>query len=289
MQLSRATAFAVSLIAVFLAPAIIPGVGIFDIYFFIIVLVLLAWFSIKWKAVRELKTKGSVLEVALGVAAVMGLYAYKIHGQTTFGILDDTILFGAIALAFYGLRSFKLFWVPTVYGVVLLFGYQVEGLIPNYLAMQDWLAGIMASAMNLMGIASTVSGHLVTLSSSGGPLALDVQGDCTGLQGILAFGLLSTMSVLDIKPRMSRLVPIFIIGFLGAFLINIVRLFLVFVTFEYLGVAAGTTVHVYAGYALFIVWVLAFWSIAFRYLGPPVNRSRPVVSNVPPPAMGGAA
>jgi len=103
---------------------------------------------------------------------------------------------------------------------------------------------------------------------NGSPIFLEVSGACTGLQGILAFGMLSTMSLLDLKPRISRLVPIFTIGFLGAFLINILRLLVVFLTFEYFGLDAGTTMHIYFGYLLFVGWVLAFWALAFRYLVP---------------------
>jgi exosortase/archaeosortase family protein len=84
------------------------------------------------------------------------------------------------------------------------------------------------------------------------------------------------------KPRMSRLIPIFAIGFAGAFLINILRLFIVFLTFEFLGPSAGATVHVYLGYTLFIVWVLVFWSIAFRFLSPaPAAKTKDVLSTEP--------
>lgn len=281
MHTSRAYAFVACIAAAFLSPTLIPGVGIDYTYFFIIALVLLAWFSIKWSAVKSQQAKGGLFEIVLGVAIVVALYTYKISAGAEFGILDFTILFSALALAFYGIKSFRLFWVPAAYGVVLLFGYQIENLTPNYVAMQDWMAGLMASAMSAIGISSTVSGHTVILYSGAGPLALDVEGDCTGVQGILAFGLLSTMSVLDIKPKVSRLIPIFAIGFLGAFLINIVRLFMVFLTFEYLGVGAGNAVHVYAGYSLFIVWVLVFWSFAFRYLSPATDKTRDVLSTKP--------
>jgi len=58
-----------------------------------------------------------------------------------------------------------------------------------------------------------------------------------------------------------------------------VRLFGVFLAFEYLGVDAGTQVHVYFGYTLFIVWVLVFWSLAFKYLMP---RQSPALANIGP-------
>ena len=102
---------------------------------------------------------------------------------------------------------------------------------------------------------------------------MNVDRDCTGVQGILAFGMLSTMAVLDIKAKLSKLVPLFVLGFVGAFLINIVRLFGVFMSFEYLGATIGTEVHVCLGYLLFIVWVMVFWSLAFRYLVPKQSTS----------------
>jgi len=281
MRISRAYAFVISLAVGFLLPAFIPSVGIDDVYFFIIVLVLFAWFSIKWTAVKNLNMQSRTWEIILGGAVVVAIYGYKIVSSAEFGILDYTIVFSALALTFYGVRSFRLFWVPAVYGIVLLLGYQIEALTPNYVILQDWLAGVMASAMTTLGITTSVSGHIVYLNSGAGLLALDVEGDCTGVQGILSFGLLSTMAVLDVKPKLSRLIPIFAIGFVGAFLINIARLFMVFVTFQYLGVDAGTTVHVYLGYVLFIVWVMVFWSLAFRYLAPMRSKTGEVFSTKP--------
>ncbi len=282
MSLRTPRTFAAVLAGVYLLPLLIPQVGLDYQYFFIIVLVLFAWFLIKWASVREIKERGSTLEIVSGVALIGADYAFNAARSATIGILDLLLLFLGTVLAFFGARSLKLFWVPATYVVVLLVGYQIEIYTPNYVGLQDWLAGVMVSALNVMGIGATLSGHLVGLNTSSGPLLLDVASECTGLQGILAFGLLSTMALLDMKPRMSRLIPIFAIGFAGAFLINIVRLLVVFLTFEFLGVDAGTTMHVYFGYLIFIVWVLAFWAIAFRYLVPrPV--ATPLEAHVVPP------
>jgi exosortase/archaeosortase family protein len=53
-------------------------------------------------------------------------------------------------------------------------------------------------------------------------------------------------------------IPIFAIGFIGAFLANIVRLLVICLTFFSFGVDAGVAMHVYSGYVVFVVWVLAF-------------------------------
>jgi len=278
IRITRAQAFILSIAAAFLAPGAIPGVGIDFTYLFILVIVLLAWFVLKWTSVNSLALRGGLSEILIGGVAVASIYAYKLFTQTRLGLLDLVVIFGGLVVGFYGVRAFKLFWVPAAYGIVLLAGYQIENITPNYVALQDWMAGLMSSSMQAVGVSSTVSGHVVVLNSGANSLALDVEGDCTGIQGILAFGLLSTMALLDTKPKLSRVIPLFVVGFVGVFLINLLRLFGVFLTFEYLGVDAGTAVHVYLGYTLFIVWVLVFWSLAFRYLA---NSPRPL-----PPTTG---
>jgi exosortase/archaeosortase family protein len=268
-KLERAHVFVLSLVVAFSAPAVIPRFGIDDPYFFIMGLVLFAWFSIKWGSVKRLPNRSTLLEILLGGLVVAAIYVYKIVINSPLGLLDMIAVFAGVTLTFYGFRAFKLFWVPTTYGIVLLLGYQLENILPTYTAaLQDWMANVMASSMRILGIQAATSGYIVSMNSSSGPLSLSVEGDCTGVQGILAFGMLSTLAVLDIKAKFSKLLPLFAIGFLGAFLINIVRLFGVFLTFEYLGVVLGNEVHVYLGYLLFIAWVMVFWAMAFRYLLP---------------------
>lgn len=291
MKIDRAQAFILSLAVAFIAPLGIPRFGIDYPYFFIMCLVLFAWFTIKWTAVKRIPYRSNFMEILLGCMAVTAIYVAKISINGPLGLLDMIVVFAGVTLAFYGFRAFKLFWVPTTYGIVLLAGYQLENILPTYTAnLQDWMANVMASSMRIMGIQASASGYIVSMNSSSGPLLLSVEGDCTGIQGILAFGMLSTLAILDIKTKLSKLVPLFAIGFIGAFLINIVRLFGVFLTFEYLGAAIGATVHVYLGYILFIVWVMIFWALAFRYLLPqaPANIS-PAGQNItggirPPPA-----
>lgn len=282
MNISRAQLLTLTMTAGFILPAAIPSIGLDYPYFFIFALVLFAWFLIKWESIRSITSRSRTYEVLLGVAAIGADYSFNAVRGSRVGLVDFMIIFLASVAAIYGFRAFKLFWVPVAYGIVLLAGYQIENILPNYVALQDWLAGVMVGSMNALGIGAALSGHLVTLTQANGtPLTLDIASDCTGLQGILAFGMLSTMALLDMKPRISRLVPLFAVGFLGAFLINIVRLVVVFLTFEYLGVDAGTTMHVYFGYIIFIVWVLAFWAIAFRYLGPPRGSLPPQTAAMP--------
>jgi len=276
MRIESAYIFLLSVGAAFLLPLALPNVGLDWPYFFIMVLVLFAWFIIKWGAVKAIPGRGSRLDVAAAILVIGGVYAYNLIRGSPVGILDLLVIFLAVVIASYGVRSLKLFWVPAAYGVVLLAGYQIENAVPNYVVLQDWLAGVMASFLNAFGIVASASGQLVSMRlHDQTTVLLSIEGACTGLQGILAFGMLSTMALLDTKPKATRLIIIFAIGFLGAFLINIVRLLAVFLTFEFLGVGAGDAVHAYFGYLIFFAWVMAFWALAYRYLIPP----RPAVAD----------
>jgi exosortase/archaeosortase family protein len=236
----------------------------------------------RWDKVKELSLKSGRVETILGATLIAGDYAFNAVRGSSVGVLDLLVIFVGAVIASYGLKSLRFFWVPVAYGKVLIFVYQIEGTTPNLIALQDWLAGLMASILSAMGISSKAAGEVVSMSTpSGSPILLDVRGGCTGLDGIFAFGLLSTMTLLDIKPKLARLIPIFTIGFVGAFLINILRLLVEFLTYEYAGFGAGGTMHVYLGYTVFIAWVVVFWAIAFRYLGPVQGRV-PRPTSMPP-------
>ena len=269
IPLTRAQAFVLTLTCAFFLPLAIPGVGL-DVEFFIITaFVLLAWFIFKWDMVKGITNRGGRLEVLLGVSLVAADYAFNAYRASPVGVVDLLLIFLATIFIFYGARSIRFFWVPATYGLILLLGYHIEDLTPNYVALQDWLAGVMTSILNAVGVSSTVAGEFVSMNAPGrAPIVLDVGGPCTGLQGIIAFGMLSTMTLLDFKPRMSRVVPIFAIGFVGAFLINIVRLLVMFLTYEFTSLDVAATAHIYLGYLVFVAWVVAFWAVSFRFFSP---------------------
>jgi exosortase/archaeosortase family protein len=270
--------FSFALFAFYVLPAVIPGLGVDYPFLFTVGVILLAWLIIRWNRLKVLKPNDSIFQIAIGLAlAFADLYINFLY-HSNLGLIDMLAIFIGLTIAFYGVRSTKFFLVPYLYLGVLIVGYQLENTVPQLKSLEDALAGLMAVFMNILGVKATLySYNIVELSRVGGadPIFLQVDGPCTGLKGIIAFGLLSSLALLDTRPRIKQLLLLLSIGFLGAFMINIARLAVVFVTFEYLGNAAGSLVHVYLGYTLFIAWVFAFWSIAFRYI-----LTHPASSNV---------
>lgn len=270
----KAELFTTSIFAAFLLPTIIPGTGIDYPFVFTVGIILFAWFVLKWQTLSKLTFKPRLVETTAGFALVIADYAENSVSHSNLGLIDMLLIFFALSIAFYGLGSLRFFSIPYMYLVILIIGYQVENKVPELISLQYALAGLMSELMKFVGVHSWINPsqpNIVYLQNilpdgSVNTMGLEVDGPCTGLKGILAFGLLSSMALLDTKPSRKQLVILLVGGFAGAFMINIVRLAVIFLTFEYLGVEAGKVMHIYAGYTLFIAWVVVFWSLAFRYI-----------------------
>jgi exosortase/archaeosortase family protein len=219
----------------------------------------------KWGQLKALQHRSRHWEELVGGGLVLLDFLENLLAHSAIGLVDMLVIFAGLWISFYGFSAFRFFILPTLYIGILIAGYQIEYHIPSIANLEEFIAGLMASMMQAIGVKATLSGNIVSLYGST-PIFLQVDGPCTGLQGILAFGMLASMTVLDVKSRLRRTLPILAIGFAGAFLINFARLAMIFLSFEFLGVAIGEATHAYVGYLLFLAWVVVFWSFAFKYL-----------------------
>lgn len=274
MHRQRAIAFVLSLVVAFVLPFVIPGLGASMLSTFTVSIILLAWISLKWGTLVSLPSHSRLWEVGLGGAIIAADVAENLVFHSALGLTDALIVFVGLWVGFFGLRHIRLFVLPSLYILVLIAGYLVEYHIPSVAGLEYFIANLMTSMLKGLGVTATVSQNMVTLYTPS-PVFLQVDGPCTGLQGILAFGMLASMTVLDIKAEKGKLALVLVVGFLGAFLINFVRLAMIFLSFEYLGTGVGASVHAYAGYLIFLGWVLIFWNFAFKYLakGKPMGRT----------------
>jgi exosortase/archaeosortase family protein len=240
---------------------------------FVVLTTLLVWFSLKWDSLKALQSKTSYVEIGVGIAIVAGNFLRNLVGRQGFGLVDMLVTFVGLALAFYGTRAFRFFLLPSAYILILIVGYRLENTVQDLSGLEAWQAGIMVSLMSSLGIGASLSGNTVALNGAS-TIFLQIQGPCTGIKGVLAFGTLASMAVLDLKASRTKIALVLALGFIGTFLVNILRLGTIFLETYYLGVDTGLKMHTYLGYALFIVWVLIFWSAAFRFLIPKSDRRR---------------
>jgi len=208
-------------------------------------------------------------EIILGISILSANIARNFAnlGESSFGLVDMLIAFITLSITFYGLKALRFFILPSIYILILIIGYQLEFSLAEVRTLEVWQANLMASMMQSLGVNTIVFGNIVGLYGTTA-IFFQVAGPCTGIKGILSYGSLSTMTILDIKTKITRIILIIGIGFSGTFLVNLARLALIFLAAHYIGIEIALAIHTYLGYGLFIVWVLIFWTIAFKYLVP---------------------
>lgn len=286
-MISRQYQFLLFLLLAFFNPITILVTGTSKTFIVVVPCTLLVWFAARWDNIAGITETSKPLEKLLGLGIYALLIAYNIYSndiwgyryfvlgiprgpdEVGFGLIDMLVAFVSVCIAFYGLRGFKHFKLPAVYLAVLIVGNQLENRITEVAFLQNFLANLITSMLNMLGISASASGNLVTVERIGQPLAIDAS--CTGVKGMLAYGSLAILMILDVKATNKRKVLSTAIGFLGTFLVNILRLLTIFLAAYFFGIDAGMAVHIYLGYSLFIIWVLLFWTIAFKYLLKPTD------------------
>jgi len=217
----------------------------------------------------KVEFKGNLYEIIFGVLLIAGNMMRNIVFTNSFGIFDMLVMLVGLYLIFFGLRATRFFLPLIAYTIILLVGYQLEFLLEQVKVLEYFLASLMGSMLKSLNIVSWVAGNIVIMiDRTGETHNLAIDGPCTGIKGMLAYGALAALLVFDVKAPVKRKAIAILIGLLGTLLVNILRLALIFLAVYFLGVEAGLLIHTYLGYSLFIIWVLSFWTIAFKYLSP---------------------
>jgi exosortase/archaeosortase family protein len=240
---------------------------------FAVLLTFLTWFLVKWEDFLKIEPKSSFYEIVFGVLLITGNMVRNIVNTSSFGIFDMLVMLLGLYSAFFGIRATRFFLPLIAYTIILLVGYQLEFLLEQVKVLEYFLASLMNSMLKSLNIVSWVAGNIVIMMDRVGETHnLVIDGPCTGVKGMLAYGSLAVLLVFDVRASLKRKLVATSIGLLGTLLINILRLALIFLAVYFLGIDIGLIIHTYLGYGLFIIWVLSFWTIAFKYLTPSKSK-----------------
>jgi exosortase/archaeosortase family protein len=99
--------------------------------------------------------------------------------------------------------------------------------------------------------------------------ALSIGPLCSGVSSTVLFLLLSFVMVADVGKDASkkRLVVALALGLVGANLANMFRITFLASVMYLFGLGALDVVHQFAGYAVFLGFMAAFWLLSFRWIG----------------------
>lgn len=126
-------------------------------------------------------------------------------------------------------------------------------------------ARLTASLLTLGGVNVHLSGDIISFPDG---QALSIGPLCSGAYSTVLFLLLSVVMVADVgrtAPR-KRLALAILVGVLGANLANVFRITFLASVMYLFGLNALDFVHQFAGYAVFLGFMSAFWVPSLRWL-----------------------
>lgn len=271
--------FLITMFIAFINPITFLLMGASWTFTFAVLLTYIIWIYIKWDDFLSIKSKGSRYEILLGTALITGNIVRNLinPNSMSFGIFDMLIMLVGVYISFFGLKATKFFTPLIMYTVVLILGYQLEFYLEQVKTLQNFLAQLMDSLLRSLNIASWVAGDIVTFVDRSGfnTYNLQIDAPCTGIKGMLAYGSLAALLVLDTKSSIRKKAIALSVGLIGTFMVNLLRLSTIFLSVYFLGIDAGLLLHTYLGYVLFTIWVVLFWSLAFKYMTPSIPKKSP--------------
>ncbi len=249
-------------------------------YLWAVLFLCIAWIFVKRTDIIE-AIYGTRLELgwALGGVCLFGVSLIALYYVATSPVaLAEglfAILFGVVAsfTLFFGKASKIPLMLLGLFGVAVFFPIVVEGVLSAPFSRATAVLSI--SALQLFGMPISLSGITVTLSSTAGyDILTKVDARCAGSDSLAIFLAVFGLMVIDRRPRVNVLIGLLVLGVIGTYLQNLVRLLLLFTAGYYYGSDALWAVHDYAAYVLFPLWFLIFSVIYLRYARQPAISSK---------------
>ncbi|MGZ4911723.1 MAG: archaeosortase/exosortase family protein [Halobacteriota archaeon] len=249
-------------------------------YLWVVLFLCIAWVFIKRsdiiRAINDADThvRWLFFGILLLVTSVPLLYHIAASpSELAVGLFAAFYAVVATFTVFFGRASKIPLMLLGLFGVAVFFPMVLES---AFSAPFSRITAILSvSTLQLLGVPITLSGVTVTLSSMMGyDILTKVDARCAGSDSLAIFFAIFGLMLIDRRPRSNALVGLLILGVVGTYFQNFVRLLLLFAAGYFYGSGALWTVHDYAGYILFPFWFLIFAVVYLRYAERPPTPSK---------------
>jgi len=140
--------------------------------------------------------------------------------------------------------------------------------------LTDWIvpveARMLAVILGLLGISSQVSTSTIYLDKGGFFLPVYISWNCVGWQSFILFGVTLATGIQGPFSRASKFESI-IVGLLGTFLVNLLRIASVAVVAFYFGTMPAVIYHDYGGTVVILLWLFGYWWFSHGWLLEPLE------------------
>ena len=145
-----------------------------------------------------------------------------------------------------------------------------------YRAIQDFIVPfetrMIVVVVRFLGQQAEASSSSISLLRDGRWQRIIISWNCIGWQSILILGVTFLTGLQGAHTRASK-IECLLIGILGTFLVNILRISLVALMIVYIGGIPATVIHDYSSVFILILWLFAFWWFAYKYVLEPKSSS----------------
>jgi exosortase/archaeosortase family protein len=235
---------------------------VIDLYGFI--------FLLLKKQKLNLAKKANRLQGVTGLAIVVisfFVYYAVVHLISTagfYGGANYVVFLLGLFLIFFDLSTLKDAFTPLFFIAAATSSGLVETwLEPLFTPYLGNVASLLVSILRLTGInASLYSYNSVPMLSftslSGNFVATAFAYGCLGVSSALVFSILLIVILVEDPGNLQVKLLASLVGILGTFALNIVRVIIILLTDYFYGAEAGSTVHYVIGYAFFSAWLVVF-------------------------------
>jgi exosortase/archaeosortase family protein len=141
--------------------------------------------------------------------------------------------------------------------------------------LTEWIAPVearlIAVLLDLVGIPIQVSNATIYLNKGGFFLPVFISWNCVGWQSFLLFAITLATGFQGAFSRRSKIEAI-VLGFLGLFMMNLLRIASVAVVAFYFGSSPALMYHDYGGPIIILLWLFGFWWFSHGWLLEPVEE-----------------
>ena len=196
---------------------------------------------------------------------------YIFYPETrVFGVLNGGIVIFGIFILFYGLREYKVI-IPygILYGILivldLLWNVLGTSILGKYMAIIS--SNLAYKALKILGYTVFLKGTTITIISINGvPISATVAGLCSGIEGItfsiVVLVLLFMGSYITYRWRFVAIIG----ASLVIFLLNILRIILIFIFAYNYGQVGLEEAHAWLGDIIFLIFIIPYWYLIDKKL-----------------------
>jgi exosortase/archaeosortase family protein len=212
----------------------------------------------------------SLIQEILGVIVVLcSFFAYYgavlVYPQAAFYSPANYIIYLlGLFLIFFEFPTLKEAFGPMFLIVAATSSTLIaDWLKPILSPFADDFANIIVGILNMLGLRTSLqyAGNtpvISVLSLSGRTIRGAFVYECIGVYSMLVFSIILVVVLFEDPSSLKVKTVYSIIGLLGVFASNIVRVTMIFLADYFYGAEVGSTIHYVAGYALFTGWLALF-------------------------------